>query len=193
MQATARPAPGQRLEARQDVVQISDDTLAHLIDLTHEHSGHSITPSAIVVFVEASGSFRIEDHRSDDVLTLAQGHLAAPPAHVHVRTHDLSGESLGWAVAQCEVESDNGSAFTPTHDDDRVRSLLDREGILVARHDELGWIAHAPHQGGPAARDAIHAGATAAEAGLRCFVAGRLSRIVAVPLACLTPGTRTRP
>lgn len=118
-----------------------------------------------------------------------------------VKTNELSGAALDWAVAKCEGASqDTLENFTwRTKDEDAYSTewslagpIVEREGINIFRHNKLdpsepdNWCGHKvaprPNMEGSTNMVAIAPdGPTALIAAMRCYVTSRLGNEVDVP------------
>ena len=108
-----------------------------------------------------------------------------------MKTAELSGATLDWAVAKCEgfkaeywdddrlcFTDDWGADFEPSCDWAQGGKIIEREGIsLIPPHDDISaWEAYHPTQ--------VHNeyyGTTPLEAAMRCYVASKLGDEVEVP------------
>jgi hypothetical protein len=111
-----------------------------------------------------------------------------------MRTADLTGAALDWAVAKCEFEgcegwdgtlsgvdavSDmQGGTFKPSTDWAQGGAIIEYEGITVAPDDVAPWCAFIDRG---TAGDVIYSGTTPLEAAMRCYVASKLGTEVEVP------------
>ncbi len=101
-----------------------------------------------------------------------------------VKTNELSGQALDWAVAKCEgyqtlmrrgkletLFTENG--WTPSTDWAQSGPIIEREGIALYLFGNAEWNAHV---GG---KESI--GPTPLIAAMRCYVASKLGEEVEVP------------
>ena len=99
-----------------------------------------------------------------------------------MRTNELTGAALDWAVAKCEgTLHDDGSVsdyFQPSVDWEQGGPIIEMEGIgLVSPHDDINeWEAYHPTQ----VHDEYY-GATPLIAAMRCYVASKLGDEVKIP------------
>ena len=109
-----------------------------------------------------------------------------------MRTNELSGAALDYAVAKCEFEgcegwdgtlsgvdavSDmQGGTFNPSTDWALGGAIIEREGIAVWQFDDVTWRA----MGKDAVPDPME-GATPLVAAMRCYVASKLGDEVQIP------------
>jgi hypothetical protein len=99
-----------------------------------------------------------------------------------MKTSELTGTALDWAVAKCEV----GAEFIGEIDDPHFYStdwalagpIIEREGITVAPDDVAPWCAFIDRG---TAEDVIYSGTTPLIAAMRCYVASKLGDEVEVP------------
>jgi len=85
-----------------------------------------------------------------------------------MKTSELIGNALIWAVAECEgIELINGCH----------NRLIEREGISVWVFDDVTWKAEVPLVG----VDCVYEGSTPLIAAMRCYVASKLGDEVDVP------------
>jgi len=108
-----------------------------------------------------------------------------------MKTSELIGAALDWAVAKCERYFDIGMAsvhdgvadvfyfdtWTPSTDWAQGGPIIEREGISVWVFDDVTWKAEAPLVG----VDCVYEGSTPLVAAMRCYVASKLSDEVDVP------------
>ena len=103
-----------------------------------------------------------------------------------VRTSELSGVQLDWAVAQIEgyAEGPSGSFwiteddcvdFKPSSNWAQGGPIIEREGITVRRYTDALWDASI------GSLDYIADGPTPLIAAMRCYVASKLGEEVGVP------------
>ena len=107
-----------------------------------------------------------------------------------MKTSELSGAALDWAVAKCEGVSDAGflqfyegdeedhepPEYNYTTDWALGGTIIEREGIAVWQFDDVTWRAIARY----AVPDPIE-GATPLVAAMRCYVASKLGDDVQLP------------
>ena len=104
-----------------------------------------------------------------------------------MKTYDLFGSALDWAVAKCEnfvtgnLHDGNDIGFilekgyTPSTDWGQGGPIVEREGIELFRNNEKNyWFTSR-------ARNQIGTGPTPLVAAMRCYVASRLGDEVEVP------------
>jgi hypothetical protein len=93
-----------------------------------------------------------------------------------MKTSELSGAALNWAVAKCE-EFDNGD-WLPDYSTDWAAggTIIEREGIAVWQFDDVTWRAIARY----AVPDPIE-GATPLVAAMRAYVTSKLGDEVQLP------------
>ena len=109
-----------------------------------------------------------------------------------MRTSELTGAALDWAVAKCEgyvgrgavkiygdrictpTASGTASTYAPSTDWAQGGPIIGREGITL-RCGLYGWDAELPEF------DVLTDGASALEAAMRCYVASKLGDEVDVP------------
>ena len=110
-----------------------------------------------------------------------------------MKTNELSGVALDWAVAKCEVKEPVGSFldgvvvhpdynnFHPSRNWAQGGEIIEREGINLdnyAKNPQWSAWAPAPEQ---AAGEAQAYGTTPLEAAMRCYVASKLGDEVEIP------------
>lgn len=108
---------------------------------------------------------------------------------VRVRTSELTGIALDWAVAKCEnsrlgteqfavgVPLEEGQGlFNPSMDWILCRNIIEREGIVTKPDTGLGWWVAATSNGSH-----IDYGPTPMVASMRCYVASKLGDFIDVP------------
>jgi hypothetical protein len=110
-----------------------------------------------------------------------------------MKTSELSGAALDWAVAKCEgllcfgyrtdgerfaVELSDGEVegFMPSTDWVQGGEIIEREGIAVWQFDDVTWRA----MGKDTVPDPLE-GATPLIAAMRCYVASKLGDEVQIP------------
>ncbi len=101
-----------------------------------------------------------------------------------MKTNELTGAALDWAVAKCEgTLHDDGSVsdyFQPSVDWEQGGAIIEREMITVeCFYEESTWHAWTPAPEQP--RDAHGYGETPLVAAMRCYVASKLGDQVEVP------------
>jgi len=106
---------------------------------------------------------------------------------MNIKTSDLIGPALDWAVAKCEGERYShdttyngiGQEFPPTNystDWARGGPIIEREKLCVVPQFPSGWAATTDN-----AKDPIETGPTPLIAALRCYVASKLGDKVEIP------------
>jgi hypothetical protein len=111
-----------------------------------------------------------------------------------MKTSELTGAALDWAVAQCagieiEIAPDGYSTYHPSRDWAQGGPIIEREGIDIHRVNSVMWSARwwADNSGmvkNPAQRFRHNInmdGPTPLVAAMRCYVASRLGDEVEVP------------
>lgn len=115
-----------------------------------------------------------------------------------IKTSDLTGAALDWAVAKCEgrtdVRVDEDGALVAQHDFDYSTDwaqggpLIEREGIsltlrtgIAAADGECHWEATYTDDQADELWDVFGVGETALIAAMRCYVVSKLGAIVDVP------------
>jgi hypothetical protein len=95
-----------------------------------------------------------------------------------MKTNELSGAALDWAVAKCE-EFDNGD-WLPDYSTDWAAGgpIIEREGISVCPDEIAPWCAFFDHG---TAEYAFYTGETPLIAAMRCYVASKLGDDVQLP------------
>ena len=98
-----------------------------------------------------------------------------------IKTINLTGAALDWAVAQCEgTLHEDGSVsdyFQPSADWEQGGAIIEQEGISLD-YDGLGtWVATIITNGSVFEES----GTTPLEAAMRCYVASKLGDEVEVP------------
>jgi len=104
---------------------------------------------------------------------------------MNIKTAELTGSALDWAVAKCEgiklnegnTLSNDCDVYAPSTDWSQSGSIIEREGISVWVFDDVTWKAEAPLVG----VDCVYEGSTPLVAAMRCYVASKLSDEVDVP------------
>lgn len=106
-----------------------------------------------------------------------------------MKTHDLIGPALDWAVAKCNgmIRPDGGvyaghhgniHKFNPSTDWAQGGPIIEREGIRVGPvNDSEGWFAYKYVGGGKPE----YFGPTPLSAAMRCYVASKLGDEVEIP------------
>lgn len=120
-----------------------------------------------------------------------------------MKTSELQGAALDWAVAKCEgmyvrptrggwfvFDSDAYAEFRNDYNDDKLQAfrpstnwaqggaIIEREGITVAPDDVAPWCAFIDRG---TADDVIYSGTTPLIAAMRCYVASKLGDNVELP------------
>lgn len=103
-----------------------------------------------------------------------------------MKTSELEGAALDWAVAKCEgrdyTRRDTGKwttdCFTPSSDWAQGGPILEREGITITPEDASLWQAYKHSQRGK--RTATY-GPTPLIAAMRCYVTSKLGDEVEIP------------
>jgi hypothetical protein len=109
-----------------------------------------------------------------------------------MKTSELTGVALDWAVAKCEGYFDKDMAwiengkvevayytdYSPSTDWAQGGEIIEREGIQIQRHAS-GWIALPPDT--EFSEEAYQEGATPLIAAMRCYVASKFGDEVDVP------------
>lgn len=116
-----------------------------------------------------------------------------------VKTNELSGRALDWAVAKCEGYKPHAAAslvilgsFAPSTDWAQGGPIIEREGINTFRYNKLDqdkpwvWCAHKaiprPNMEGSTNMVAVAIdGLTPLIAGMRCYVASKLGDEIDIP------------
>ncbi len=97
-----------------------------------------------------------------------------------MRTNELTGAALDWAVAKCEVSADFIGEIDDPHfysaDWAQGGAIIEREGISVWQFDDVTWRA----MGKDTVPDPIE-GETPLIAAMRCYVANKLGDEVEIP------------
>lgn len=101
-----------------------------------------------------------------------------------MKTNELTGAALDWAVAKCEgTLHDDGSVsdyYQPSVDWEQGGAIIEREMITVeCFYEESTWHAWTPAPEQP--RDAHGYGETPLVAAMRCYVASKLGDEIEVP------------
>lgn len=95
-----------------------------------------------------------------------------------IKTIDLTGPALDWAVAKCEGSAYHGPAWTKYSTDwSQGGPIIEREGISVWVFDDVTWKAQNPFVG----VDCVYEGDTLLIAAMRCYVASNLGDEIDVP------------
>jgi hypothetical protein len=99
-----------------------------------------------------------------------------------IKTQDLTGSVLDWAVAICEPTQCNPDHYSPSTDWSQGGPIIEREGISAMQTDaDSGdweasiWLNPDKHM------PLIQEGPTPLIAAMRCYVASQLGDEVAVP------------
>lgn len=94
----------------------------------------------------------------------------------NMKTSELTGAALDWAVAKCEgTLHDDGSVsdyFQPSTDWSQGGKIIEREGIALYLYGDNKWNAMAEKE---------CQGATPLVAAMRCYVASKLGDEVQLP------------
>ena len=110
-----------------------------------------------------------------------------------MKTNELSGAQLDWAVAKCEgvavaydrmngwwetsdpryAEPNDPEVFSPSTDWAQGGPIIEREGIALYLYGDAEWNAHVGNK--------ESTGSTPLVAAMRCYVASKLSDEVEVP------------
>lgn len=105
-----------------------------------------------------------------------------------MKTNELTGAALDWAVAKCEGEFTlawfwddcSGAEYMPSSNWQMGGAIIEREMITVeCFYEESTWHAWTPAPEQP--RDAHGYGETPLEAAMRCYVASKLGDEIEVP------------
>jgi len=101
-----------------------------------------------------------------------------------MKTNELTGAALDWAVAKCEgTLHDDGSVsdyYQPSVDWEQGGAIIEREMITVeCFYEESTWHAWTPAPEQP--RDAHGYGETPLVAAMRCYVASKIGDEIEVP------------
>jgi hypothetical protein len=105
---------------------------------------------------------------------------------MRIKTSELAGSALDWAVAKCEgkdhvVNAPHKYVFEPSTDWARGGPIIEREGIAIGSHlDGEEWIAEDYW------REATWSGPTPLVAAMRCYVASKLGDEVEIPASLET-------
>jgi hypothetical protein len=112
-----------------------------------------------------------------------------------MKTNELSGTALDWAVAKCEgllcfgyrtdgerfaIEDSDGQieGFMPSTDWAEGGAIIEREGISVCPDEIAPWCAFFDHG---TAEYVFYTGETPLIAAMRCYVASKLGDEVEIP------------
>ena len=100
-----------------------------------------------------------------------------------MKTNELTGAALDWAVAKCEgkdaiVRAPHKYVFEPSTNWAQGGPIIEREGISVWAFDDVTWKAENPFASGV---DQVFEGPTPLIAAMRCYVASKLGDEVEVP------------
>lgn len=110
-------------------------------------------------------------------------HHSDNPENLTMKTSDLIGHALDWAVAKCECGDDIAEIDDPhfySTDWAIGGPIIEREGIALWPDEEGGFFASADEGRG---RD--YRGSTPLIAAMRCYVASRLGDEVEIPLSLI--------
>jgi hypothetical protein len=102
-----------------------------------------------------------------------------------MKTSELTGMALDWAVAKCEGKCegdfawyyDRRNAFNYSTNWAQGGPIIEREGINVWVFDDVTWKAENPFVG----VDCVYEGPTPLVAAMRCYVASKLGDVVEIP------------
>jgi hypothetical protein len=103
-----------------------------------------------------------------------------------MKTSELTGAALDWAVAKCEQQLDEDSMLLPVEwhlasfstDWAYGGEIIEREGIQIQRHASV-WIALPPDT--EFSEEAYQEGDTPLVAAMRCYVASKFGDEIDVP------------
>jgi hypothetical protein len=98
-----------------------------------------------------------------------------------MKTNELSGAALDWAVAKCEghgIGVLDDPWFAPSTNWKQGGAIIEREGISVCPDEIAPWCAFFDHG---TAEYAFYTGETPLIAAMRCFVASKLGDEVQLP------------
>ena len=104
-----------------------------------------------------------------------------------MKTNELTGAALDWAVAECEgTLHDDGTVpdyFQPSTDWEQGGAIIESEEISISREFISGRIEWAAWTPAPFRDDAeaFGYGKTPLEAAMRCYVASKLGNEVQIP------------
>jgi len=106
-----------------------------------------------------------------------------------MRTSELSGIALDWAVAKCEGVNYHGPAWTKFSTDwAQGGPIIEREGITVSRTDQkldkgqMPWVAYLiEHLFEDEYEHEYQHGPTPLIAAMRCYVASKLGNEIQIP------------
>ena len=90
-----------------------------------------------------------------------------------MKTSELTGKALNWAVAECEDVYCFDGSYTPSTNWAQGGPIIEREGIALYLYGGSEWNAHV---GG---RESV--GPTPLIAAMRCYVASKLGDEVEIP------------
>jgi hypothetical protein len=117
---------------------------------------------------------------------------------MNIKTQDLTGPALDWAVAKCEgagIEFDDPHdpwltrdgiadqplhSYTPSSDWSEGGPIIEREEIFLAKSILGGWTGSIMTHD-ERVRCTMHGGLTPLIAAMRCFVASKLGEEVEIP------------
>ena len=97
-----------------------------------------------------------------------------------VKTNELSGQALDWAVAKAEGYPDEDISVDWNYSTDWAQSgpIIEREGIQIQKH-RSGWVALP--EDAQFSEEEYQDGSTPLIAAMRCYVASRLGDEVEIP------------
>ena len=97
-----------------------------------------------------------------------------------VKTNELSGQALDWAVAKAEGYPDEDISVDWNYSTDWAQSgpIIEREGIQIQKH-RSGWVALP--EDAQFSEEEYQEGSTILIAAMRCYVASKLGEEVEVP------------
>lgn len=105
-----------------------------------------------------------------------------------VKTTELAGAALDWAVAKCEQLESVDYVFEPSTDWEQGGHIIEREEINLLKRDDRPWSGYAYRYGkhkklrGQRGCEIFRAtGPTPLIAAMRCYVASKLGDEVDVP------------
>jgi hypothetical protein len=105
-----------------------------------------------------------------------------------VKTSELTGEALDWAVAMCGgytgialQDRINTDWYSPSTEWVQGGPIIEREDIATSPHDTLGWAAFQSHTAIDGVIYKDYFGPTLLVAAMRCYVASKLGDSVEVP------------
>ena len=112
-----------------------------------------------------------------------------------MKTYDLIGAALDWAVSKCEgIEWEQGDffareygpGFKPSTDWAHGGPIIEREGMQLQMEDIGEWHATMWWDDGEGQREVVMQAATPLIAAMRCYVASKLGEEVDVPDELIT-------